>query len=150
MASSSRWQEVLVLVCLVAGSVGIASHALAANRKSPELVTLAEAEILMYLLPHAHENRSNNRDVASQLQTSPQLNQTDFYCFWVTGTNPPAGTGSVTVGYFAVNKHTADIQDYDDEPVKSPELGGVQEIIRRAHGIDSRTVAKYRDRKVMP
>ena len=59
-------------------------------------------------------------DVGWELQTSPKLNQRDFYTYWVVNSKRPNVEGSVTVGYFSVNKHTAEVWDDNNEKVKVP------------------------------
>ena len=112
----------------------------------PEHVALHEAEILVYLLPQAHDIRNEGMEIGWELQTSPKLNQEDFYNFWVFNAKRKHVHGSVTVGYFSVNKHTADIVDALGKFVASPELEGVQRILREAHHIDDTTIKEYRSR----
>ena len=83
-------------------------------------------------------------DVEWELQTSPKLNQRDFYNYWVFTSKRPDVEGSVTVGYFSVNKRTADVWDDDNENVvDAVELEGVERILRRAHHIDEKTLQKF-------
>ena len=83
-------------------------------------------------------------DVGWELQSSPKLNQQDFYTFWVVNSKRPNHEGSVTIGYFSVNRHTANIWDDDNEQlVSTSELEGVEKILRRARHIDEKTVAKF-------
>ena len=78
-------------------------------------------------------------DIGWELQTSDKLNQRDFYTFWVINSKRPNTAGSVTVGYFSVNKHTAEVWDTNsDRVVGAAEIEGVQRILRRAHHIDNR------------
>jgi hypothetical protein len=111
-----------------------------------EQIPLYDAEILIYLLPQAHEIRKEGMDIGWELQTSPKLNQEDFYTFWVINAKRKHVNGSVTVGYFSVNKHTADIVDNLGELVTSLELAGVQRILREGHHIDTATIQRYRSR----
>jgi hypothetical protein len=144
-----NWRSTVALLLL--GTVMVimpVSGALSTSSTGPELLTLHDAEVLIYLLPAAHSNRAAGRDINWERELAAELNQADFFYFWVTGTNPPPGVGSVTVGHFAVSKHTGEIwSTVPEEHVESAELRGVQEILRRAHGIDSSTVAKYRGGK---
>ncbi len=114
----------------------------------PQEIAYHEAEILIYLLPVAKELRAGGMDVSWERQTSAKLNQEDYFVFWVVNARR-VSNGSVTVGYFAVNKHTADVWDSDlKELVTSPEIKGVQKILRRAHRIDDHAIEEYRARPI--
>jgi len=109
-----------------------------------EKISLHEAEILIYLLPAAVEVRRQGMDVAWELQDSDAYNQKDFYIFWVYNKDR-TGTASVTIGYFAVNKHKADVWDLVfDSLVQGKEIERVQTILRRAHAITEDTVRRFR------
>jgi len=113
-----------------------------------ESITLYEAEVLIYLLPEAHEVRSQGMDVGWEQQQSPSLNLDDFFVFWVVNAKRKDVHGSVTIGFFSVNKHTADIWDNDlGDFVATPELQGVQRILREAHHIDEAIMEKFRSRR---
>jgi|SRR6266702_1754117 len=147
MMERIRLQKIILLFAIAAPALlalplGSWSHQ---DTPGPELITLTEAEILVYLLPQAQELRKQHMDVGWELQTGPQFNRKDFYTFWVVNAKRPNVEGSVTVGYFDVNKHTGEIWDEGLEKfVVSPELAGVQGILRKAHGIDSSILSKYR------
>ena len=110
-------------------------------------LSLSEAEILVYLLPVAHKLREEQMDVGWELQRGSKWNEKDFYVFWVV--NPKRVVeGSNTVGYFAVNKHTADIwDDWAEAFVTSTEIEGVQRILRKAHCIDDRVLSEFGSRR---
>jgi hypothetical protein len=110
----------------------------------PEQIGLHEAEILIYLIPQAQELRKQGMDIGWELETSPELNQQDFYTFWVVNSKRPNVQGSVTIGYFSVNKHTADVWDNDNEKIVSTaELEGIKKILRQAHHIDDLALRKF-------
>lgn len=115
-----------------------------------ELLALHEAEILIYLLPDAQEVRKQGMEVGWELQTGPDFDQKDFFVFWVVNATRPHVHGSRTLGYYAVNRHTADVSDFSIEAVNqfvlSKELEGVRRILRKAHHIDDATITKYRSR----
>ncbi len=114
----------------------------------PSLITLHEAEILIYLIPEAHELRKQGMDVGWELETGSGMNQEDFYIFSVANVKRRRVHGSAGVGFFAVNKHTADVWDaVAGELVTSSELEGVQRILRKAHLVDSATISKYSGRR---
>ncbi len=124
------------------------SPATATAQGKPEPVALHEAEILIYLLPEAHQIRSEGMEIGWEVSTSPKLNQDDYFTFWVYSAKRK-GTGSVTVGHFAVNKHTADVWDSVlDKIISTNELQGVQKILRKGHRIDEETIKKYRFRSL--
>jgi hypothetical protein len=107
-------------------------------------VALHEAEILIYLLPQAQDLRGQGMDIGWELQTSPKLNQEDFYTFWVVNSKRPIVQGSDTVGYFSVNKHTAEVWANDKEKtVTTAELKGIEKILRKAHHIDDAALRKF-------
>ena len=111
---------------------------------SAEQIAPYEAEILLCLLPQAQELRKRGMDVGWELQTSPELNQRDFYTYWVFNSKRRNVEGSVTIGYFSVNKHTADVWDNGKEKVvDADDLEGVEKILRRAHQIDEETLHKF-------
>jgi len=113
---------------------------------TPHSISSGEAEILIYLLPEAHEIRKAGMEIGWQRETSQKWNQHDFYFFWVYNAMR-SEAGSVTVGTFAVNKHTGDIWHVLlQEQVESQEIKGVQRILRRTHGIDDRKLHKYANR----
>src|SRR5690242_11186417 len=110
----------------------------------PELIPLQEAEILIYLLPQAKELRNQGMDVGWELEPGNRLDKEDFYTFWVVNSKRPNVEGSVTVGYFSVNKHTAVIWDDDTgKTVSATELAGIQRILRQAHHIDQSILQKF-------
>jgi len=110
-------------------------------------LTQAEARILLYVSPAGQRLRDRGLDIAMELQTSEKLNQADYYYFWVYDSKKRSN-GSVTVGYYAVNKHTADLWDTETKARISSELvSGVQRIVRESHHIDQTTIAEYRKRR---
>jgi hypothetical protein len=107
-------------------------------------LTLAEAKILVYVTPVGDRARRDGLDIALELQTSAQLNQADYYYFWVYNAKREQSSGSVTIGYFAVNKHTAEVWDTDTKKQISSDLVvGVQKIVRDFHHIDEPKIEKY-------
>ncbi len=147
----------LVLACSVcAVSLGSPAPSLLSGGPipaGPEQLAYHDAEILIYLLPVAKETRSRGSDIAWERELSARLNQSDYFVFWVTNARPNP-YGSSTIGYFAVNKRTADVWECggsgetDRGPLKSLEMEGVQRILRKAYHIDQQTVQKYRSRPI--
>jgi hypothetical protein len=142
-AKLAMWSLFVILSAFAGFSLATQSAKLAT---SAEQIAPHEAEILIYLLPQAQELRKQGMDVGWELQTSPKLNQPDFYTYWLVNSKRPNVEGSVTLGYFSVNKHTAEVWDDNNEKVKVPEAGeleGVERILRRAHHIDEETLHKF-------
>lgn len=135
--------SLLVALILLVGMTEISKSA-----RPPGLIAFHEAEILIYLLPQAIEIRSQGMDIGWERETGSEWNQTDYYFFWVYNAKR-AEAGSVTVGHFAVNKHTGEVWELMlQEIVKTPELQGVQRILRRAHNIDEETLKQYQFRNL--
>jgi hypothetical protein len=110
----------------------------------PEQIARYEAEILIYVLPQGQELRNQGMEIGWELQTSSKLNQQDFFTFWVFNSKRPNVEGSVTIGYFSVNKHSAEVWDDNKETlVSTAELEGIQRILRQEHRIDESTVYKF-------
>ncbi len=83
-------------------------------------------------------------EVGWELQTSSKLDQRDFYTYWVFNLKRQNVEGSVTIGYFSVNKHTAEVWDNGNEKVvDAKDLEGVEKILRRAHQINKETFDKF-------
>lgn len=133
----------IVVFCSFAPVLDANNHVVTAQ--SATEITLEEAEILIYLLPAAQTTRSQGMDIGWELQTSSKLDQNDFYVFWVVNNKRQNVHGSNTIGYYGVNKHTADIWSMDQgEFVSATELDGVQALVRRAHSITETVIQKYR------
>lgn len=50
----------------------------------------------------------------------------------------------MTVGYYAINKHTAEVWDMDeDRQLSGKHLLDVQKLVRESHYIDEVTIKKY-------
>jgi len=110
-------------------------------------LTATEARVLVYISPVGEKLRASGLDIAMEQQTSPQLNQANYYYFWVYNAKRRQSAGSVTIGYYAVNKHTGQIWDTDEKKeISSKLVRGVQAIIRRSHHIDEATTEKYANR----
>src|SRR5881409_4352288 len=74
-----------------------------------QVLTRAEAEILIYLVPAAHDIRKGPGDVSWD-DEGEACNTEVYYCFWVLNATPGV-EWPLTVGHFAVNKYTADVWD---------------------------------------
>jgi hypothetical protein len=142
VATIERYALTLVVIALLCG---VCKGNDAAADATP--VTLAEAEIEIYLLPVGEAERQKGLDIAMEAQTSAQLNQADYHYFWVYNVKRKQSDGSVTIGYYAVNKHTAEVWDTDEKKQISSKLVlGIQRILRESHHIDEAAMEKYRSR----
>jgi hypothetical protein len=133
----------LVVSALVPASANN-ERVLAAQQAQSEPLSKTEAEILIYLLPEAHHVRQEGMDIGWELETGSARNQKDFYNFWVVNAKRKNG-GSVTIGFFSVNKHTAEVWDDTPSPrlVNDVELQGIQKILREGHHIDAQTLTEF-------
>jgi hypothetical protein len=91
--------------------------------------------------------RTNGRKVGWELQSNPGLNRKDFFVFYVYDLSAP-DYASPTIGYFAINKHTAEVWDMSAEKsVQSEDLLAVQKILRRGHWVDENVLKTYTSRR---
>jgi hypothetical protein len=126
----------LACLVLVGDKVGAQEH--------KAVVSLAEAKIVIFVSPIAEEIRRKGMDIGVELQSSSQLNQNNFYYFWVYNNKRTDLGGSVTIGYYAVSKYTADVWNVDSSQLVSGGLlGDIQAILRAEHGIDESVVKRY-------
>jgi hypothetical protein len=121
--------------------VGVICTAGAQDHKA--VVSLTEAKILIFVSPIAEEVRKKGMDIGVELQTSSQLNQADYYHFWVYNNKRTHSDGSVTIGYYAVSKYTGDVWNDTSQRVSGKLLGDIQTILRKEHGIEESTVKRY-------
>ena len=106
--------------------------------ENTSILSATEARILVYISPIGERLRASGSDIAMEQQTSAQLDQANFYYFWVYNAKRQSN-GSVTIGYYAVNKHTADVWDtVEQKQISSKLMVGVQRIIRGARHIGER------------
>jgi len=112
--------------------------------ETPKDLSLSEAKILVFASPFAEALRRTGTDIGVELQTSSELNQADYYYFWVYNAKRVHSGGSVTVGYYAINKHTADVWNVDTGRRESGRLlGDIQTVMRDAHAIEKSAVQRY-------
>jgi len=119
-------------------------------------ITISEAEDLINLLPATKELRAKGMDVKWDVQALPTMNNRDYYFFWIYNATAQKerDIGSISVGNYAVNKHTADVRIWhvseevfygdDGALVNTNELERLQEELRKKHGINSALVQQYR------
>jgi len=109
------------------------------------LISLPEAETLVYVMSDSVAIRERGRDVVWERITSNAWDQSDYYVFRIVFTGLSAA--SHLVGSYAVNKHTADVLQIVPEArlvAASKQLTGVQAILRKEHLIGPSTLGKYR------
>ena len=120
------------------------------------IITIDEAKGLINLLPAIKELRAKGMVVKWDVQTGATMNDNDYYFFWIYNVTAQRqrDIGSISVGNFAVNKHTADMRAWqvsnevfhgdDGVLVTTTELEQLQEEFRKKHGIDSTLIQEYR------
>jgi len=137
---------VTTIVAIAASFIGV-TPASGTREAQPKSLSLAEAEILVYLVPDADQVRKAGCDVEAEWQRSSKLDQTNFFTFWLLRRGKKVGCSAwpIDVSYFSVNKRTGSVWDDMPEPhrVTSPTLNGVLKIIRRENGITKATLRKY-------
>lgn len=147
MFTMRRTRNVIVLTLLLCSYI-VPSTAGRENSSVPTELALHEAEILIYVMPASARTRKDGFEVGWEQTTASTLNERDYYYFWVYNATRHNPNGSVTIGNFAVNKHTADVFDNDEPPARlldSKELRGVQKILRRTHHIDAEQIKRFRN-----
>jgi hypothetical protein len=124
--------------------------------KASPTITLEEAQALIGLLAVTKELRAKGMVVKWDVQAGPTMNNRDYYFFWIYNATAQAkgDIGSISVGNYAVNKHTADIRVWhvsdevfhgnDGELVAANDLQQLQEDLREKHGIESGLIQEYR------
>jgi hypothetical protein len=129
-------------------------------------ITVDEAKNLMSLVPAVEELRGKGMDVKWDVQAVPTMNNKDYYFFWIYNATAQKGLdiGSISVGNYAVNKHTADVRAWqvshdvsfgdDGVLITVKELERLQEELRKKHGITSASIQEYRSahlaRRIIP
>ncbi len=130
----------LACACCLASCAGVARG----TTQVATPIALYEAEILVYLLPQAQEVRRQGWEIGWELQRGREAGGADFFVFHVYNATRPS-SGSVTIGYFAVNRQTAEVWECGVPPriVSSREMRGVQKILRQGHRIDDRYIKEH-------
>lgn len=154
-----RYIKFFILVSLCIGfplSPIYASDGADRDKSLSATITVDEAEGLLNLLPAVEELRAKGMCVKWDVQAGPTMNDKDYYFFWIYNTTAQRqrDIGSISVGNYAVNKHTADIRAWhvsdevfhgnDGELVATNELEQLQEELRKKHGLDSTLIHEYR------
>jgi hypothetical protein len=141
----SHQVRISALVAICAFTV-VCMSVTATEAADAQAISETEAQILIYVSPFAEKLRAEGLDVALDQETSDKLNQADYYYFWVYDSKRQSN-GSVTIGHFAVNKHTAEVWDTTaDKELSGKPLSGTQSLIRRSNHISADTIKKYTSR----
>ena len=129
-----------------------------ANRDEnpPSTITSSEAADLINLLPVTKELRAKGMVVKWDAQTNPTMNNKDYYFFWIYNVTAQqkSDIGSISVGNYAINKHTADVRAWqvssdvfhgdDGNFVVTNELERLQEDLRKKHDINLALIQQHR------
>ena len=111
---------------------------------------------MINLLPAVEELRAKGMDVKWDVQSVPTLNNQDYYFFWIYNVTAQKerDIGSISVGNYAVNKHTADVRRWqvshdvsfgdDGVLVNTNPLERLQGELRKKHGVTTTTIQEYR------
>jgi hypothetical protein len=152
-----------VLICCSLSSTMASAFASGGVSASPgrganesPTITVQEAAELIDLLPVIKELRAKGTVVKWDIQTPATMNDKGYYFFWIYNVTAQkeGDIGSISVGNYAVNKHTADMRAWqvsnevlhgdDGVLVTTAELERLQEELRNKHGIDSTLIQEYR------
>jgi hypothetical protein len=135
---------------------GVVSASPGPEANESPTITVQEAGELIDLLPVTKELRAKGMVVKWDVQTGASMNDKDYYFFWIYNVTAQKerDIGSISVGNYAVNKHTADVRawqvshdvSYGDDGVlvTTNELERLQEELRKRQGIDSLAIQRYR------
>jgi hypothetical protein len=111
----------------------------AANACNPSTLTDDEAQILLYVSPPAVLARESGTDVVfERSEPDEQFPAGRFFVAAITSLRPTrlSSLGNGDLGYFIVDKQTAEVQSLGDlSTVKGKELGRVQALLRHSHCI---------------
>lgn len=147
IGKTTRLRPLVIPLALVATMLAFEPPVWAQPRSSAQAATLLteeEAEILIYVMPDSQAERKAGKDVAWTPETNNEYDLANFYYFWVVGTGERKAPGSITVGYFAVNKHTGDVWEaVNTEHLAGPQLLGVQRIIRKHHNVSTAVLREF-------
>ena len=162
-AATAIWMAILIWCSVCAARAFPSAVAFASvpaqtdhNTSLPQTITTEEAATLLDVLPITKDLRAKGMVVKWGTQSVATMNNKDYYFFWVfNATAQKSGDiGSISVGDYAVNIHTADVRVWqvshdvfygdDGTLVLAKELQQLQDELREKHGIDSASVQKYR------
>jgi hypothetical protein len=102
-------------------------------------LTLPEAKILVTLVESAEKTMDPGFPIEWHVQE-----RLDWYFFSAYNAGRPNPGGSVTIGHFAVNRHTAEVWDsVADLRETSPEIRVVQAILREDRHITEELLKKW-------
>lgn len=125
-------------------AIGAAAALLcAAGPAAPGRITKADAEILIYISPYAHEVRAAGEGLVMDAEDARQ--EPGFFTFYVVATaSKPRGGGLDMPEYLAVNARTGSLWDARSVTrITSRELEDVLKVMRSAHGITEATMRRF-------
>ena len=117
--------------------------AAAAPHPASTLVTLEEAKQLVRAIPNVAAEMHGSSGLA--LDPPPASAECGFFMFRAWHDTGPEHA-STLVGWYTVNKRTADVWDGNGESklIDEPHVAKLQTTIRARHKIDDAVIAKYR------
>jgi|SRR6185437_2662169 len=125
-----------------------ARHKSLQNESKPDWkpLSMEEAEILAYLSPFGVDHRRAGQDVFVTRNCDVPAVAPPFLSLELVATKPFKPGGLEDHEYVVVNLNVAEV--YDPIPIparqlKSAELSGVADIMRKAHHIDAKVIEKY-------
>lgn len=146
----------LVLLAIAIWFANASAHGVHRDANPSSTITAVEAKNLINLLPPVKELRTKGMDAKWKQRAIPDMNNNDFYFFWVYNVTAQKKNdiGSISVGNYAINKHSGDVKAWSVSPdvfhgddgalVITNELRRLQEELRKKHGIDSGLIQEYR------
>lgn len=127
-----------ILTLLIPITFAFLAHA-SGPRSAATRLTDDEARILLYVTPAAVSARRTGTDVdVERSEPTKQFPAADYFVAAIVSRRPTgvSALGNGLLGYFAVDKRTADVEsNVDFTPVKGKELGRVQGWMRHEHCI---------------
>src|SRR5215510_9109654 len=125
---SQRLHFVIKCVCLLAV---LSTRSALANKPLPATeFSVDEAQLLLYLLPVAHDIRTQGFDTEAAFDPGGSDKRQMTFMVQVTGRDT---TGSVLVGHFGVDRVSGEITNLTlGVKVTSKEIEGVRRILMRA------------------
>jgi hypothetical protein len=149
-------QILLISLAVAIWFANASAHGVHLDANPSSTITAVEAGSLINLLPSVKELRTKGMDAKWEQRAIPDMNNIDFYFFWVynVAAQKKNDIGSISVGNYAINKHSGDVKAWSVSPdvfhgddgalVITNELLRLQEELRKKHGIDSGLIQEYR------
>ena len=137
-------------LCHLIAIVLLALAVPAAAAEKPKPLSTRDAEWLLHSVPAAVELQQQGFNLGRELQTSSAFNQRDWFIFWAYNATRKCDGCSVTVGHFAVNRHTGEVFDMDlNSFVATPQLAAAQKMLRDKRRITQEVIRKHQSDALM-